>query len=247
VRRDDTPERMDEPDIPRAELEHAFIFIKRVNQHLGGTRALTHQLERWSARWPADRPITLLDVGAGCADIPIAACRWADCKGLKLACTAVDLHDTTLDIARDEVARAGLDDRITVVKADALKLTDTFEPGSFDYAHAGMFLHHLNFFDTMTVLRIMERLASAGIVWNDLLRSRLALVGIHLLTVGAPEMVKHDARVSVRKGFTPSEVKDVQNRLELRWCRLSTIPWQGRFVLAGEKPDAWSGLGRTVD
>lgn len=240
MRRVLTPEHMDEPGIPRAELDRALGFIRAVNARLGGSAALLAHLKRWSARWPKGRPITLIDIATGSADIPVAAVRWARSRGHDLRVTGVDLHQTTLDLAREHVARhPGVAEAITLVEADALTLTDRFAPAGFDYAHAGMFLHHLSFEKALTVLRIMDRLARRGIVLNDLHRSRLAAIGIDLLTLPAPKMVRHDARVSVRAGFTRAEVLDMARRLELDYCRYQLRFLDQRFTLAGEKPRAW--------
>ncbi|MFO0873836.1 MAG: hypothetical protein U0575_07675 [Phycisphaerales bacterium] len=89
------------------------------------------------------------------------------------------------------------------------------EPGSFDIAHAGMFLHHLPDIEIVTVLRIMQRLACVGLVWNDLVRDALSRVGVRAITLGTPRIVRHDAIVSVDKGFTRSEAQDLARRAGL--------------------------------
>lgn len=236
MRRTLTPEYMDDPGASREELSQALRYIRFVNAHLGGAGALISHLARWSTRWPKDRPITLLDIGTGAADIPIAARAWARQRGFDLQITAVDLHETTLSLAREHV---GDDSGIRLVRADALKLMEHFDPASFDYVHAGMFLHHLPEIEVLTVLRIMDRLARAGIVWNDLVRSRLSRLAVQLLTLGQPPMVQHDARVSVMAGFTPREAQEYAQRLDLTYCRVRWSVWTQRFTLAGEKPGAW--------
>lgn len=241
--RRNTPELMDAPDADPAQLASAFRFIRLVNRRLGGSAALLTHLKHWSKNWPTDRPITLVDLGAGAADIPIAAVRWARKRGYDLHVTAIDNHSTTLEQAAEHLRNnPDAADAITLLNADALTLTDTLAPKSFDYAHAGMFLHHLSNIEILTVLRVMERLATKGIVWNDLIRSRSAYAAVCILTTTLPTMPKHDARVSVLKGFTRSEVTDFANRLDMRWCRYRVHhPWM-RFTLAGEKPNAWKDI-----
>jgi SAM-dependent methyltransferase len=237
-----TPELMDSPDAPREELEGALRFIRFINRRLGGARALVSCLDRWSRRWPSGRAITLLDVATGSADIPVAARAWALRRGHDLRVTAVDVHETTLDLAREHVARQPREVRegVEIVRADALRLVDVFAPGAFDYAHAGMFLHHLNDIQTLTVLAIMDRLAARGLVWNDLSRSALARLGVRALTLGAPAMVKHDARASVEAGFTRREAEGAARRVGLTYCRYRPMFFSQRFVVAGEKPGAWA-------
>lgn len=235
-----TPELMDDPNVDRDELARSLKFIRWVNRNLGGEAALIGHLKTWSKRWPRDRPVTLLDIATGSADLPLAARRWAESAGFDLRITGVDNHATTLDLAREHVRDV---DGIELIKADALNLTDRFEPGSFDYVHAGLFLHHLDDIEVLTVLRMMDRLARAGIVWNDLVRSKLAAAGIRALTIRAPQIVRHDAIVSVQAGFTKGEALDVRRRVGIGYCEYKSSLLAQRFTLAGEKGEAWEGLG----
>lgn len=240
MRRQLTPEWMDDPGVDPAELKEALAFIRKVNLRLGGVKALTKHLERWSANWPDGHEVTILDIATGSADIPVEVVRWARERGHRVRITAVDIHQTTLDSARENVERElGEDAPIELVRADAKELVDRYRPLSFDYVHAGMFLHHLTEIEVLTVLRIMDRVAQRGIVWNDLVRSRVAMAGIWALTLGKSDMIKHDARVSVRAGFTKKEVKDYASRTSLGYGRYRSSFFTQRFTLAGEKRGAW--------
>lgn len=234
------PEHMDDPRATREDLAVTLRFIRLVNRRLGGTAALLRHLQSWSSRWPRDRDITLLDLGTGSADIPIAAVRWARRAGYALRITAVDLHPGTLDLARGHIAaNPDVADHISLLHADALRLSDKFPARSFDYVHAGMFLHHLGDVEVRTALAIMDKLASRGIIWNDLLRSRIALTAANILTLAAPRFVRHDALASIRAAFTPAEVRDIARRLDLGYAGIHTSFFVQRFTLAGEKPGAW--------
>lgn len=226
-----TPERMDDPDVPQHDLREAHAFVRRVNRWLGGSRAAVSALRRWSRSWTRGETIRILDIGAGTADIPLAILDWARAAGHRVQVTAVDLHEGTLALAREQIGdRQGID----LVCADARRLTDRFSPGDFDYAHAGMFLHHLDDIEVVTVLRIMDRLARLGSIWNDLVRGRIESLGVRVLTLGAPALVKHDAIVSVEAGFTKREAIDLARR-----AGLTGIVYRrhlfGRFSLTSEK------------
>lgn len=227
---------MDDPAVDPQRLDKALRYIRTVNKRLGGVHALLGRLEPWTHRWPADRPITMLDIATGSADLPIEAVRWARGRGFDLRVTGVDLHETTLELARDHVAQhSDVADAITLERADALALDERFEMMSFDYVHAGLFLHHLKEIQILTVLRIMDRLARRGIIWNDLVRSTAARAVIHLLTIGRDEIVRHDARVSVEAGFTRREVLDYARRVDLGYCTYEWSLLTHRFTLAGER------------
>ncbi len=226
-----TPELMDDPNVDRAELEASLRFIRTVNRRLGGAAAVLKHLQRWSADWPSRQTIRILDIGTGSADIPLAISDWAAASQHPVHITAVDLHETTLAVAREHVAKRG---DIELVQADARDLMDIFEPRTFDYAHAGMFLHHLSDIEVMTVLRIMDRLTTRGLIWNDLVRGPIEKLAVRVLTIRAPAMVKHDAVVSVAAGFTRREVLALSKRVGLEKPRYRRH-LLGRFTLVSEK------------
>lgn len=236
MRRQMVAERMDEPGVPRRELAEALRFIRGVNRRLGGSAALVRHLAQWSAGWTSGTTVELLDVATGSADIPVAAVRWARGRGIDLRVTGVDIHETTLELAREHVeANPDVRDAIRLVREDAFELESGFGRGAFDYAHAGMFLHHLEDGDCVRVLRQMSEVSRRGLVWNDLVRSRIAEAGIRVLTLGAPAMVRHDAVVSVRKGFTRAEVLSLARAAGVEYGRYRSSLWTQRFTLAGEK------------
>jgi len=229
---------MDDPSVSRDELDRALGFIRWANRRLGGVGAMLGPLRRWSRGWPRGRTITMLDVATGSADLPIAARRWAIDAGYDLRIVGVDLHETTLDLAREHLARHPAEaEGIELVRMDALDLMHLFEPKSYDYVHAGLFLHHLSEIRAMTVLRVMDRLARAGVIWNDLVRSRAARAVIHALTLTTPEIVRHDARVSVEAGFTRTEAMDIARRVGLHEPEYRWNPLTHRFSLTSHWPD----------
>lgn len=236
---------MDDPAASRDELDRSLAFIRFINKRFGGQRALIDELDaaarqRADATAPDPEPLRVLDIGTGSADIPVAAVRWARQRNLPLTVVGLDNHPTTLGLARAFVQRElGVKDPaeagIELIEADALKLTDLYEPRSFDVVHAGMFLHHLSDIEIATVLRVMDRLARRRMVWNDLVRSRTALLGAHILTTGGTRMVRHDATVSVRAGFTKREALEWITRVGWEKPRVRASFVQQRFVATGEK------------
>ena len=226
-----TPQLMDDPNADRADLEASLRFIRMVNRRLGGVRAVLSHLERWSATWPVDRTIRILDIGTGSGDIPLAISDWAAASQHTVHITAIDLHETTLAVAREQVGERS---DIELVQADARSLMDEFEPRAFDYAHAGLFLHRLSDIELMTVLRMMDRLTTRAVIWNDLVRGPIAKLVLRLLTLRAPATVKHDAVVSVAAGFTRREVLELAKRVGLEEPTYHRHVF-GRFTLVSEK------------
>lgn len=224
-----TGEKMDDPAVDPAELRRALAYIRAVNRWLGGSRGLLMHLRRWSASWQRGKPVTLLDIGTGSADIPARAVAWAASRGFELRVTAVDNHDSTLAEARRRLQGVP---GVELVRADARELDRLFQPGAFDHAHAGLFLHHLSTPDATAVLGLMGRLARRGVVWNDLVRARWALAAVNLILIGQPRIVVHDARASVRAGFTRGEALDMARLAGLTNVEYRTVIMH-RFTLTG--------------
>jgi len=249
-----TAEWMDSADADTGELRSSLAFIERINRRLGYTRALISRLEAFSAdgllappcfqpsrgtdgsqaaasEAPADpRPISILDIATGSADVPRAILDWAQRRRRNVRVVGVDFHAITLQIARER--SAGYETRLTLMRADALELP--FADASFDYVITSMFLHHLDDREVVGVLRAADRIARRGLVVADLSRSRRALAWITLFTLFSNPMVKHDARVSVRQAFTPGEVIELARSAGVGYLRCHRH-FGHRFVLAGTK------------
>ena len=196
---------------------------------MGGVTALTSHLETWTAGWPEDRSLRLLVVGTGLADIPMAVVRWAQRTSRSVSIVATDVHETTLSIAREFVGGCPC---VTVQRIDARELTKHFEPGSFDFVHASMVLHHFEDIEVITVLRMMDRIASCGVVWNDVVRSTMSRL-LARLNFAAPKWVRQDAVASVRAWFTRRETLGLASRAGWEGARYRTHMGY-RFTLTTE-------------
>jgi ubiquinone/menaquinone biosynthesis C-methylase UbiE len=226
---------MDAPAAEPVELRRSLAYIRRVNSLLGYHQATLTHLRRFAARWEPRETIRILDVATGSGDLPRAMLRCAAWRDVDVRVTAVDLHATTLSVARQLTPRARYPEApLRFVRADALHLP--FADGTFDYATTSMFLHHLDDDAAASAVREMARVARRGIVVADLLRHRRAYAWITLFTLASGAMVKHDARASVAQAFTEAEALRLRERAGVNWATYYRHCGH-RFVLAGEKPE----------
>lgn len=223
-------EMMDDAAVDPADLRRSLTFIRRTNTLLGYTRATVRHLERFSRNWSPGQTVRILDVATGSADIPRAILRWAGRRGFDVRIVALDLHASTLALARAPGGRPT--PGLRFVRGDATRLP--FADGGFDYALTAMFLHHLDDGAAVQVLREMSRVSRRGIVAADLLRHRRAYAWITLLTLFAGDMVRHDARASVAQAFTKAEVLALRDRAGVGFADYFRH-FGHRFVLAGER------------
>jgi ubiquinone/menaquinone biosynthesis C-methylase UbiE len=217
---------MDASDADPVALRRSLAFIRRINSLLGYTRSTLAHLKRFSRHWKSGEHIRILDVATGSADIPRTALEWGNARGLDLKITGIDLHPRTLQIAAENPIG------LCFVRADARCLP--FADGSFDYAMAAMFLHHLSNEEVVQVLREMNRVAARGVIISDLLRNRRAYAWITLFTLFSIPMVKHDARASVAHAFNKKEILDLCAAAGLDYVAYHKH-FGHRFVIAGER------------
>ena len=221
-RRSGSPELMDLADYDAAELAANFRDIRRVNALLGGTGTVLRHLPALLSAIPTDRPVTLLDLATGSADIPIAISRWARRHGREIVITASDSSDDMLAIAAAHVAG---DPTVTLARHDARALSLPDE--AFDIVVCSLSLHHFPPDEAVAVLREMNRLARIGFILNDLRRGHVgfaaAWVASRLTTRN--RLTRNDAPLSVRRAYTPVELADLLRRAGITGATISTNPW----------------------
>jgi len=198
----DAVEMMDRPAAP-GELAGELHTITRFNGFFGGRRLTLGHVRRLLEMLPADRTATVLDVGTGAADIPVALVRWARRAGRRLRVLALDRGSATLAFARGFAAAYP---EITLLQGDALRLP--VRPGSFDVVISAMTLHHLQPDEAVRYLAEIDTASRIGWLVNDLVRGRVAhrlvWATTHILSRSA--MARHDGPMSILRSYTPPEV-----------------------------------------
>lgn len=100
----------------------AYDFMNRA-MTLGIDRCWRRKVVRMAA---AADPHEILDVATGTGDLAVALARRSPAARV----TGIDLSEGMLAVGREKIAKAGLDDRITLMQADCLALP--FPDNSFD-------------------------------------------------------------------------------------------------------------------
>jgi ubiquinone/menaquinone biosynthesis C-methylase UbiE len=193
--------------------------LRRANRLLGGARLSRLAIARLVGGNEGDvgaDEVTLVDVGTGGADIPVALLADAARHRRRMRVTAVDSRPEVLAAAR--LARPAIDGltglRLEVADGRCLPYPD----GAFDVAHSSMVAHHMEPEDVVLHLREMARVARRGVVLNDLIRGRLYLAVAWTLAHVATRnpLTRRDAPLSVERAYTRPELRRLVAEAGLR-------------------------------
>jgi SAM-dependent methyltransferase len=206
-------ERLDGPLTDQRALVGNLRDLARVNRHLGGARLSIAAVEELA---PGRAPISILDVGTGAADIPLALIDRGRARGRLVTATGLDSRPEVL------AAAAIAQPRVTATGELALHVGDgrslPFGDASFDVVHCSMVVHHLDPAAARGLLTEMRRVARLGVVLNDLVRGRHFWLGAWLLSHLATRntFTRGDAPLSVRRAYSVSEMTALQAAAGLR-------------------------------
>jgi ubiquinone/menaquinone biosynthesis C-methylase UbiE len=200
-----------------------------VNRYFGGVGGTIARFDDFSKTWRAGERIDVLEVACGAADVPRALIAWGRSRGFDLRVTATDILPSALDYARRVGPR---EERLRLVCADVEQ--PPFRNGAFDYVTCGLFFHHLTDDQIIGALKSFDRLATRGIVVNDLVRSRRAFLWTWLFTRPFHPILHHDGPLSIRRALKPAEMQHLANAAGLSWLTVQRH-FGHRMTLAGQK------------
>ena len=193
MQRELEPEVMDTPDeaVAYDQMDH-----REVNR-----RFVDDLLAAWG---PIDGPFEVVDLGTGTALIPIELCQ----RDERIRVVAVDAAEHMLEVARKNINRVGLADRVKLELADAKRQS----LGKYDVVMSNSLVHHLPepamFFD-----RAAELVRLGGMLFvRDLFRpaseaewQRL----VDLYTAGESDHARQMFAESLRAALTIEEVREL--------------------------------------
>lgn len=183
-------------------MDHSEVNRRFVDDFLSAVRAspirdLLHN---------ESRPVQILDLGTGTAQIPIELCRRPVCCKV----TAVDLAGEMLALAARNVAAAELESRIELKRADAKSLPDA--DATFDAVISNSIVHHIP--QPADVLPAMLRVLKPGglLFLRDLLRPGSYAEVDRLVALYAADANPHQQslfRASLCAALTLTELRDL--------------------------------------
>ena len=210
-------ELLDSPDIPFEDIERNMQELNFINTWLGGhaiTLAGVQQLA------PAKQPLTICEIGCGGGDNLAAVQQWCQKKNIKTYLIGVDINPFCIELAA------------TRLPADTQLITADYKEAVFnqqpDIIFSSLFCHHFTDREMVKQLQWMQTHARLGFFINDLHRHSAAYYSIKVLTklFSKSYLVKHDAPLSVARGFTRKEWMQLFN---LAGISNFSIQWKWAF------------------
>lgn len=199
-------ELMDDPSCDQRALERTYARFGVVNRLVSGWGRVYRERIVPLARDAARRGETLsiLDIGFGGGDVPVALARRAERDGLDVRISAIDPDERAFAFASGRSAPPS----VTFRRASSGDLVAAGE--RVDVVLSNHVLHHLDDPALAQVFADSERLARRLVVHNDIERGRLAYVGYQAgITPLAPgSFLRTDGLRSIRRSFTLVELAD---------------------------------------
>lgn len=189
--------------------------IARINRYFGGTQIVLQHMRSFLA--PGMQHISILDIGTGIGDIPLAVYDLCSRQGIQAQIVCIDKSAAVLRAAQ---AYTNGHRAIRFEEADAFHLP--YKRGSFDVVLCSLAFHHFGWEGSVKLLERMADLAQRGFIVNDLVRSRLGYTGAWLITrlITRNRYTRHDAPLSVLRAFTPAEYRAMVRAAGLSRVRL---------------------------
>jgi SAM-dependent methyltransferase len=216
-------ELIDLPDCSPELAADSYRFMEIVNSWFGGTRIVRRFVAAAAAEPRINGPMRILDIGSGSCDIPLSLSLWARAQRIPLQITCLETGSRAVAIARARLEQAR-DPAVQLLQQDVFFHRP---PEPYDLAVASMCFHH---FSDERICELVQRLRAfvrGGLLINDLRRSLPGLAGAGLLLAlrKAPAGVRHDALLSIRRGFKADELRSLLRRLTGVSVRVTNERW----------------------
>ncbi len=219
-------ELMDLPQSDPAALHVNLNELTFINRFTGGYVPMFKAVRKLLNRNHATAVIA--DIGSGAGDFLDYVHRHRHRLPGKVDLVGLDREAFALDFAACKFPQSA--QQVQWIHADYSRLTDSVpEP---DIITAGLFCHHLDEDELVEFFRFCHHHCRLGFVVSDLHRHPLAYYSIKWLTrlFSQSEFTRHDAPLSVQRGFTLPELHNALSRAGIKNYTIRPT-WAYRFLL----------------
>jgi 2-polyprenyl-3-methyl-5-hydroxy-6-metoxy-1,4-benzoquinol methylase len=189
-------ELLDRPDIPFEDIRRNMQELNFINTWLGG-HAITLAGLQMLVHQP--KPLTICEIGCGGGDNLAVIEQWCQKNTIPASFIGVDHNQFCIDVAAKRLSTG-----TRLITSDYKDVLFDQPP---DIIFSSLFCHHFTDREMVKQLQWMQANARLGFFINDLHRHSAAYYSIKVLTklFSKSYLVKHDAPLSVARGFTKKE------------------------------------------
>lgn len=225
-----TPERMDQPGLPRDDHAAALAGLRRLNWASGTVAQLFESIAQFAQQQSASK-LRVLDVASGGGDVAAGLVERGHRRGLQISVLGLDCSSQACDIARSRHASV---QNLSFEQQDVL--TQPL-PGGFDVIVSSLFLHHLTDDEACKLLANMAQSARLGIAVSDLRRATAGwwIAQLACRTLSRSPVVHFDGPRSVEGAYTLGEMRSLCDTANLQSARIEKC-WPWRMLITWSRP-----------
>ena len=194
-------ELLDRDDIPFEEIKRNMQELDFINRKLGGHNiTLDGIVALIKDQMLFNSVLTIAEIGCGGGNNLRAVKEWAAHIHLPVKLQGIDINPECIAYAKQREKNSGIE----FFQSGYQQFVFQQKP---DIIFSSLFCHHFREDELIFMLRWMKENSWSGFFINDLHRHPLAYYSIKLLTrlFSKSKLVKNDAPLSVKRGFTRSE------------------------------------------
>ena len=204
---------MDDFQLEGTELEQALDKIAKINQLLGGNKLTLQGVQRVLELLDKNSELIIVDIGCGNGDMLRFIADFGLKYNYKFILIGIDANAFTINHAKK------LSHNYKNIDFRTENIFDKpFSQLKYDIALCTLTLHHFKEEEIKYLLALFYANATAGIVINDLHRSKIAYRLFQLVGVvfRLNKMSREDGLTSILRGFKKQEIIDFSNQLGLK-------------------------------
>jgi 2-polyprenyl-3-methyl-5-hydroxy-6-metoxy-1,4-benzoquinol methylase len=209
-------ELLDGTNIPFDDIKRNMQELDFINRKLGGHDiTLDGIVALIKNQMFFNQRLTIVEIGCGGGDNLRAIRNWAERIRLPVQLKGIDINPECIEYARQQKRNRAIEFIVSNYK-------DVYFEQKPDIIFSSLFCHHFDEDELVFMLHWMRENSGIGFFINDLHRHWLAYYLIKVLTwmFSRSYLVKNDAPLSVRRGFTREE-----------WNRIFDIAGIGTFSI----------------
>lgn len=208
LNRSSDKELMDDLNCSGEVLNRTLTEIEKINHWLGGDAITINGLNQINNNTPVPNPLSIADLGCGSGGMFKVINNWAKKHQIKVNLTGIDANPNVIEFARDNHK----DLNINFLALNIL--SENFKTHNYDIILCTLLLHHFLSEEIVELIKQLKDQARIAVIVNDLHRHPIAYYSIKWLTglFSRSEMVKFDAPLSVKRGFTKKELIEILNK-----------------------------------